>query len=610
MKALKNLLHTLGFQMLVPVAAVITVIAVLLSMVASQLYTETFMNKEAEKTLASFDLISTSISTSTEASVSAAINLCLQNETVKEYMNNTFPRLVNRILCRIRLKDQMQQFLYQQPGLHGVAYIRSDGSMFGQVGEHGLYYDTPVIAPTNIEAQFEHAQGVIYTSLENMLEKGQWIPLSFNPDATAVIIRRITIPSVSETVYVIVPIRQDSTLQYLQMLSDRDSVAGLVLPDGTSLLSTDGSDVLTKAAWKTLQENEAEAQRHWLPCRDGTGNYYLCWNRIPGIGWYLVRKITTQSYEMTARNMRLIIWQVAAGLMVVSMLLYLLWIRRFVKNFNELRAGIIRTGVGNLWEPIRKPFSIVELDALRNAFNDMNRSLDELIQSKQRIEREQMETEIRNLQMQLSPHMIFNSVTAIRWMALMMGDEKTADMLAELTGMMRPVFREWSLTWTLRQELEHLRHYGRLLDLRFGNQFRMVCDVPEELMDTVIPRFTIQPLVENACEHSVIPQDGCLCVEIRAASTEDTVTLTVSNNGESMTPEKLREVQEILRSGSDKSKVGLHNVYARLRMCLGPKSDMDVSNLPEGGVRVTLVWEKQEDSPNKTMQEKTGDDQK
>ena len=77
-----------------------------------------------------------------------------------------------------------------------------------------------------------------------------------------------------------------------------------------------------------------------------------------------------------------------------------------------------------------------------------------------------------------------------------------------------------------------------------------------------------------------------------------------------MTPEKLREVQEILRSGSDKSKVGLHNVYARLRMCLGPKSDMDVSNLPEGGVRVTLVWEKKEDSPNKTTQEKTGDDQK
>ncbi len=608
MKMLKTLIHTLRFQMLAPVAVVITVIVVLLSMVASRLYTETLLSKEAEKTMASFDLISTSVSTTIEASVSAATNLCLLNGSVQEYMNNNFTRLVNRVLCRIQLRTQLQQFLYQQPNLHGVAFFRSDGSMFGQLGEHGLYFDTPIITPSNIDSHLGNTQGIVYTNLDHMLENKQWIPLVFNPESTAVIIRRIIIPQGAATAYVAVLLRQDSTLQYLRLLSDRDSTAGLLLPDGTSLISTDGKEVLSKTAWQILQENEATSH-HWFSCHDDTGNYYLCWNRIPGIGWYLVRRISTQSYEMTARNMRLIIWLVAGGLMIASMLIYLLWIKRFVRSFNILKDGIIRTGGGNLWEPIHKPFSIIELDTLRNSFNDMNRSLDELIRSKQRIEREQVEAEIRNLQMQLSPHMIFNSVTAIRWMALMMGDNKTAEMLAELTGMLRPVFREWTLTWTLRQELEHLKHYGRLLDLRFGNQFRMSCDVPEELMDTVIPRFTIQPLVENACEHSVVPQDGCLCVEIKAESSEDTITLTVSNNGESMTDEKLREVQEILHSGSDKSKVGLHNVYARLCMCLGPKSEMNVSNLPGGGVKVTLIWEKQTIPPNDMLQ-KTGDDQK
>ena len=211
------------------------------------------------------------------------------------------------------------------------------------------------------------------------------------------------------------------------------------------------------------------------------------------------------------------------------------------------------------------------------------------METARKMEHSQLELQMRNLQTQLSPHMIFNSITAIRWMSTMLGADSVSDMLMELSEMLRPVLREWRLQWTLGEELEHLKHYTRLLDLRFKNRFRLECHIPEEYYGILLPRFTIQPLVENACEHGGHPRDA-LVVKIDAAVTEDRMRLTVQNNGKDITDEEIARIREIMASDGRAKNIGLYNVYSRLAICMGKESTLDIERPAEGGTRVIICW--------------------
>jgi two-component system sensor histidine kinase YesM len=107
-------------------------------------------------------------------------------------------------------------------------------------------------------------------------------------------------------------------------------------------------------------------------------------------------------------------------------------------------------------------------DYISFIFNHMADNIQALIKDMRLIQGEQLALEMRALQAQLSPHMIFNSISAIRWMAKATGADRVSDMLVALAGVLYPVFKEWKPAWTLKEELEHLNQYLKMLYLRFA----------------------------------------------------------------------------------------------------------------------------------------------
>ena len=221
-------------------------------------------------------------------------------------------------------------------------------------------------------------------------------------------------------------------------------------------------------------------------------------------------------------------------------------------------------------------------------------ALNEQMDTIRRVERERLELEMKDLQNVITPHMILNSITAIRWQASLMGAEEVSDMLIELGEVLRPVVRELRVQWPIRKELEHASHYSRLINLRYANNFNLEYRVPEALNDELIPQFTLQPLIENAAQHGGHPEGGLL-VTVRVWKEDAWVCLTVANNGNTIAPEKVLEIRETLRTGERAHRVGLINVYNRLVICKGEDSSLDIDALPEGGTVVTLRW--QSDKP-------------
>jgi sensor histidine kinase YesM len=319
-------------------------------------------------------------------------------------------------------------------------------------------------------------------------------------------------------------------------------------------------------------------------------------------GWTLTREVPMAEYERIIRRIQLYVWMIAGFIFAGGVVVYLFLLRRFMRGVNTLRSAIACLGQGDIAPVAGARFQSREFAIMGRELDKASVALKEQMDTIRRMERERLELEMKDLQNIITPHMILNSITAIRGQASFMGAEVVSDMLIELGEVLRPVVRELRVQWPIQKELEHVGHYSRLMNLRYANNFKMEYHVQEALKEELIPQFTLQPLIENAAQHGGHPKDGLL-VTVRVWEDAEWVYLTVANNGNTISSEKAREIRETLRTGKRTHRVGLLNIHNRLAICKGADSAVDIDALPEGGTVVTLRWRKNGPSTNAVLQE-------
>ena len=207
------------------------------------------------------------------------------------------------------------------------------------------------------------------------------------------------------------------------------------------------------------------------------------------------------------------------------------------------------------------------------------------------IERSRADLMLRNLQMQINPHMVFNTIAAIRWMAMFSGANIVSDMLMELAELIRPIYSEWRLTWTVREELNYIKHYMRLMELRYGMGFQTHIDVDEALLEAKIPLFTLQPLMENSCEHGTANQKS-LSIWITGTRAGEVGCLTVRDNGCGIAPDVLFMLQAAMREGSTERYplrhigIGIVNIDRRIKTFSGEGSGLSIESVEGEGTTI------------------------
>ncbi|MEW8958284.1 histidine kinase [Neomoorella humiferrea] len=193
------------------------------------------------------------------------------------------------------------------------------------------------------------------------------------------------------------------------------------------------------------------------------------------------------------------------------------------------------------------------------------------------------EARLEALNAQINPHFFFNTLNTI--ISFSRTDpERARRLLIRLASLFRRTLnRRGSLT-TLREELECVRTYLVLEKARFGNKFRYFQDVPINLLDYHIPVLSLQPLVENAINHGLLPKEGPGMIKISGRLSENELHLTVQDDGIGIPAEKIPLVlQPGYGSGNG---VGLSNVNLRFQNLYGPEYGLRV----ESGVQGTTVY--------------------
>lgn len=186
------------------------------------------------------------------------------------------------------------------------------------------------------------------------------------------------------------------------------------------------------------------------------------------------------------------------------------------------------------------------------------------------------EAKLGSLKNQLNPHFLFNTLNMIS--SVMYEDAKKADsLLADLSEFLRyNLAFDQVQTVTIRQELAITQKYLDIMASRFGESLSIVLDVDDDLQSKEIPVFCLQPLVENAIKYTMDATDAGK-ISIKIAQTEDSVQLTVSDNGPGLAVE------------SQGTQLGLANIRQRIATLYQRNASLELKDKPEGGAIAVLT---------------------
>jgi two-component system, LytTR family, sensor kinase len=194
-----------------------------------------------------------------------------------------------------------------------------------------------------------------------------------------------------------------------------------------------------------------------------------------------------------------------------------------------------------------------------------------------------VEAELRALRAQISPHFIYNSLTAVASFTRTDPD-RARDLLLEFADFTRYALRSGGEFTTLADELRNTERYLVLEQARFGDRLRVSLRVAPEVLPTAVPFLVVQPLVENAVRHGLEADAPTVTVSISAADAGTDAVITVEDDGAGSEPGPIREALAGTRGGA----VGLGNVDSRLRQVFGDRYGLIVETAPHAGTKVTF----------------------
>src|SRR5690349_20383212 len=202
----------------------------------------------------------------------------------------------------------------------------------------------------------------------------------------------------------------------------------------------------------------------------------------------------------------------------------------------------------------------------------------------------QLETQVAQarlgaLKAQLQPHFLFNTLSAIVVLVRQQKGQQAEETLARFSDLLRAVLADMETQEvTLARELEYLKLYLSIEQLRFSDRLRIDIEVEPELLDAAVPHMGLQPIVENAIAHGVGPRATPGAIVIRAQRVGDALHVTVRDDGPGFRVPGSQAGNEKHGMG-----LGLANTRARLRQLYGTAAELRTENGQNGGAQVTMV---------------------
>ena len=329
------------------------------------------------------------------------------------------------------------------------------------------------------------------------------------------------------------------------------------------------------------------------PSRDGIAlcgtQYLLSVLDSEKTGWRLI-SLTPRSALMKELKLT---WQLLVPLLIlpfVCVALTNIFASRLLHNLKPMLETMDEIKDGNL--TVRVP-SIGDstFDRFGTSLNETLDKYEELLKFASNQEALLTISRLKVLRGQLSPHFLYNILDSVNWMLLENEQYETSHIITDLGYILRYSINESSDTVPLYEEIEVIRRYLSISQKRFESRLNYSIHVVPELEHYKIPRFLLQPIVENAVIHGVEKQAASSTLDVRCYVDEEKTIIDISNDGPSIPEEMKGKIEKSFHNQQvGSTHIGLKNVYERIQLYYGAEYGLSMLDMePQGTIiRLTL----------------------
>ncbi|HZG78812.1 MAG TPA: sensor histidine kinase [Paenibacillus sp.] len=379
--------------------------------------------------------------------------------------------------------------------------------------------------------------------------------------------------------------------------------------DGAVFLMNDEGELLTGSS--SAGAYEAELERFWVgkgvPATAGefakSNGFLLFRGEVDGGALTLLKAVPLSAVTASADD------TVRAGAMLgllfaaLSALLSIVVSLRITRPIVAL-AKTMRTAPIHHFE-MTSVNSRDEIGLLERGYNSMMQRIRELIEHEYQREIEVKNAQLMALQAQINPHFLNNTLLMVGGLALSKGVPEIYRIAKGIGDLLRYSIGSGAEPATLADELTHARNYLLIQEQRFLGRCKIAVDAEVPLPRLLLPRFALQPLIENAFEHGLQPKEGAWAIDIRMRRVGRRIVVAIRDNGVGMDASRLRALREELRAGRvtpepvpgagegaeprRRKGIGLRNVNSRLRLHFGKGAGIRLFSRPGGGTMTVFA---------------------
>ena len=373
---------------------------------------------------------------------------------------------------------------------------------------------------------------------------------------------------------------------------------GVTLGNGGYIYLTDGNGEIIFHPRAQLIDSgmEQENNRQVAGYRDGVyreefqgKDRVITVKSVGYTGWKLIGVAPEQAVSLNRLKTQLLV--VFAAALILSLMTitnsYIssritVPIRNLERSVNEIERGNLNTVVDAQGS--------YEIRHLSQSVQSMARQIQVLMADVVSEHEKKRRQEFDTLQSQINPHFLYNTLDIIVWMIENEKPDQAVKVVTALARFFRISLSRGRSIITVRDELEHVRNYLMIQNMRFKNRFTYTIEAEEEILDLASLKLMLQPLVENAIYHGMEFMDGDGEIMVRAWREDKELYFQVEDNGLGMTQEQIKRLfYDQPHTGSSRgSGIGVKNVNERIRLYFGGEYGLSIESEPDEGTVVTI----------------------
>ena len=269
--------------------------------------------------------------------------------------------------------------------------------------------------------------------------------------------------------------------------------------------------------------------------------------------------------------------------LAISVILSLIFSHSISKRMTRIGEKMQEIEDGNFNTKL-SPTGLKEIDTLADCFNVMVVKMNELIDKTREEEAKLGEAERKQLESQLNPHFLFNTLNTIKALARINGEKDIYIISVKLGKLLRSSLSSHVSEVSIRDSLELTESYLTIQRIRFKDKIDYSIEADEEALDVMTPKLIIQPFADNAIVHGLEPMTGQGRVDIRVRKLKGAVEISIEDNGIGFEVDPAN-----LDRFRNSTHVGIWNTYRRLQMYYGDSLEFDIQSSPGDGTRITMV---------------------